>query len=182
MSPEMGSRTRHTMLALACASAVTLASASAQQLRPVEAGVDDIGTLRTSGRVQMHDLRVASDFDRVYQLDDGTRRYVRIHGAIRAVFPRSSYDLRRGTPTVPAGTIFYLGAPDAWSIAQETNPILRPGRLNARHDSRVSSRVDGRVTGRAPSQMVGGRSRSTVWSDEAYRQRRMGELLLGDAP
>ena len=95
---------------------------------PIDAGVEDIGTLRTSERLMRHDLRRPASFDRVYQLRDGTQRYVRANGAVLAVFPRSTYAPDGSGATVPPGTVFYIGQPDRWSASIERNPSLAPTR------------------------------------------------------
>ena len=58
-------------------------------------------------------MRHDSDFDRLYDLGDGSGRFLRRSGALNAVFSQSDYVRRRGrtTATVPAGTIYYIGVP-----------------------------------------------------------------------
>ncbi|MBY0112162.1 MAG: hypothetical protein K2Y21_05030 [Phycisphaerales bacterium] len=81
-------------------------------LKPVEPGVGDVGPLSGSGRVMPKDLRQPANFDRVYEVEmDGKKYFVRAHGGVYAVFPRSDYvQTRHGVvPIVPAGTTFHLG-------------------------------------------------------------------------
>lgn len=81
-------------------------------MRPVEQGVTDMGPLSGPGRVLSPGLRQPSGFDRVYEVEiDGKKYFARQNGATVAVFPRSDYTSFRGRvmPTVPAGTVFYLG-------------------------------------------------------------------------
>ncbi|MHC4975371.1 MAG: hypothetical protein ACYTF7_02045 [Planctomycetota bacterium] len=176
-------RFRILMVVAAC-SGLGHRSALAQPAGPdmveVDPGIDDIGTLGTSQRLIMRDLRLPSGFDRVFQLGDGSERFVRINGALRAVFPRSSYDPRDGYARVPAGTIYYIGSPDAWDWAMETNPLLHPGRLSNRFESRLDGRVLQRAE-RSPGPDGGSRSRPTMWSSESYRRQRLSELVLADA-
>lgn len=86
---------------------------SAPTLKPVDPGVADADPLATSGRILPTDLRQPANFDRVYEVElDGKRFFVRAHGGVYAVFPRSDYvQTRQGViPIVPAGTVFHLGS------------------------------------------------------------------------
>lgn len=82
-------------------------------LKPVDPGVSDVGPLSGPGRVLPTDLRQPANFDRVYEVEiDGKPYFVRAHGGVYAVFPRSDYVQTRAgvAPIVPAGTVFHLGA------------------------------------------------------------------------
>lgn len=99
-------------------------------LTPVDPGVADRGGLGMSLRQLQPDLRVPTNFDRVYRVPGSVSgvpafpgaepndRFARISGGLTAVFERSQY-LRRTDrpgliPIVPAGTVFYIGNPP-WS-------------------------------------------------------------------
>lgn len=82
-------------------------------LKPVDPGVGDVGPLSGPGRVLPTDLRQPANFDRVYEVEiDGKPYFVRAHGGVYAVFPRSDYVQTRSgvAPIVPAGTVFHLGS------------------------------------------------------------------------
>jgi hypothetical protein len=92
--------------------------------RVVDQGLADRGPLSTSQRAMPVDLRVGTNFDKVYELEgqpklfgggsDTTDYYMRMNGALTAVFPRSSYT-RAGNGLervdIPAGTVFSIGGP-----------------------------------------------------------------------
>ncbi len=94
------------------------------QWKVVDQGFADRGPLSTSQRAMPVDLRVGTNFDKVYELDgqpklfgggsDTTDYYMRMNGALTAVFPRSSYT-RAGNGLervdIPAGTVFSIGGP-----------------------------------------------------------------------
>jgi hypothetical protein len=112
-------------------------------LKPVDPGVSDVGPLSGPGRVLPADLRQPANFDRVYEVEiDGKPYFVRAHGGVYAVFPRSDYVQTRAgvAPIVPAGTVFHLGSLPKKSASKpepdgsETLPALakpaRPMRLD----------------------------------------------------
>jgi len=84
-------------------------------LTPVHQGVSDIGPLSTSFLVQSPDLRVATDFDKVYRVPGSDKHLMRIDGALAAVFPESEYiSTREGIyAVIPAGTVWTIGVPTA---------------------------------------------------------------------
>lgn len=185
-------------------------------LRLVDQGVADLGpqsaSLRSVGsRVE---LRQDTGWERLYR-DDKTGAYYRFNGAVGASFPRSSYVQNRdGTfPEIPAGTVFHVGG-DHLSTGREGARGPVGVMAEAADEGRLSSRVSNYVTpepaeggpiirGGLPArgvlareEAVDERSRSaemaraiatpTVATNEAYRRRRMAELLRdagrGDRP
>jgi hypothetical protein len=124
---ERATRFARAMAALGVAACGTSASAQSTSppgsrpgtLRPVDQGVADLGPLGIGRQSLQRDLRTSDDFQNLYsfQRTDVFGRqetlFFRRAGAITAVFPRSAYvPTRRGlAPTIPAGTIFYLGDP-----------------------------------------------------------------------
>ena len=99
---------------LACIIAVLCAAPVLGQdspLKPVEETVEDISQLSTSFRYVEPGLLKPSGFDQVYRYSGRKDFFVRIDGATHAVFPRSTYvPTRNGKrPTVPPGTVFYIG-------------------------------------------------------------------------
>lgn len=117
------------------AAEVTYTPAGAEPGTPVEQGVGDVGVLSTSLRQAPTDLRVASDFERVYRGEDGM--LFRQDGALVATFSESEYvPTRRGVQTViPAGTVFSIGPPmrALWEArrARAGASMLRPGEIVA---------------------------------------------------
>jgi len=90
---------------------LTLATpALAQDLRPVEPDFGDTDPLRTNLRRLQDPLVAPNGFDRVFA-DDERGVFMRISGAVRAVFPRSSYVTTPygNLPIFPAGTVFEIG-------------------------------------------------------------------------
>ncbi|MBX3380056.1 MAG: hypothetical protein KF805_08160 [Phycisphaeraceae bacterium] len=162
------------------------------KMKPVDAGVADMGPLSGPGRVLSPGLRQPSGFDRVYEVEiDGKKYYARQNGAMVAVFPRSSYQSVRGsaTPVVPAGTTFYLnGLPDnARPISPEEMPSNYAGRSQdlAKQVKSQDTRVDLSAGALSAKNQPAAKTRSldvpassgSVWQSEAYRVQRTGELI-----
>jgi len=153
-----------------------------QPFEEVQQGVEDLGPLGESFEVPMSDLRVPTGFDRVYRAPGGG--LMRINGAIHAVFPRSEYVAtpRGVTPIVPAGAVFYLGEPRAWSLDASGEPT--PARATG-SGAASPLRVDNRLTARVAPARAGGRDersrpasdRATVMTDESYRRKRLASIL-----
>jgi hypothetical protein len=87
---------------------------------PSEATVGDMNPLATSSRAMPVDMRLGSNFDRLYKLEGRPRLfggsaeqdyYMRMNGGVTAVFPRSAYSLRKGgvLAEIPAGTVYSIG-------------------------------------------------------------------------
>lgn len=138
----------------------------APTLKPVDPGVGDVGPLSGPGRTLPTDLRQPANFDRVYEVElDGKRFFVRAHGGIFAVFPRSDYIQSRGgvVPIVPAGTVFHLGSlpqnkPDSKSDASNPPPLqpaaakpARPLRLDQAAPGNAAPNAESAQTSPAPT-------------------------------
>lgn len=97
-------------------------------LTPVHQGVSDIGPLSTSFLVQSPDLRVATDFDKVYRVPGSDKHLMRIDGALAAVFPESEYiSTRNGIyAVIPAGTVWTIGVPTAPANSKKSNTENAP--------------------------------------------------------
>ncbi len=90
-------------------------------MRPVEAGLADVGPLSTSQRLMRADLRAPTGFERVYQVEGAVgpfsnlrpSYFVRMDAGVTAVFPTSIYsESQRGLEAaIPPGTIFSIGGP-----------------------------------------------------------------------
>ncbi|MCA9295195.1 MAG: hypothetical protein KC983_01735 [Phycisphaerales bacterium] len=140
---------------------VTTAAATAQQvdathavdpteptyLHPIEAGIGDVGPGSTSLRIIETGLDMPSGFAKVYR-SPIAGHFMRVDGALHAVFPRSRYTpTQQGdVPTVPDGTVFYIGMPvgpfeaggqPAVHAADGTAPAAR---LNMRVDAQPAPR------------------------------------------
>jgi hypothetical protein len=116
--------------------------------KPVDQGHADRGPLSFSLRDTRVDLRQSMDFDRVYQLDSKPRLfagaptssdyYMRMSGALTAVFPRSSYTTAgKGVEhaNIPAGTIFSIGGPISKLVGTQPDKSTAPKKA-------PSSRID----------------------------------------
>ncbi len=176
-------------------------------LRLIDQGVADLGpqnsSLRSVGsRVE---LRQDTGWERLYR-DDKTGAYYRFNGAVGASFPRSSYVQNRdGTfPEIPPGTVFHVGG-DHLSAARGGARGPVGVMAEAPEEGRLSSRVSNYVAAEAAEgepilrgslpargalareEAVEERSRSadraravetpTMATNEAYRRKRMAELL-----
>ncbi len=124
-------------LLAAVMSATTFAQAPAPiaepaGLQPVDQGIEDIGALNTTLRVQRADLRVASDFDRVYRAPGNDNSLMRIDGALHAVFAESEYlRTEKGSkPIIPAGTTWVIGGASP-GCTDPANPVCN--QLPAQH-------------------------------------------------
>lgn len=144
--------------------ALGITASAGAQLQRVEAGHADVSELAAPGRLLPSDLREPTDFQAVYRL---TRRgpageyhsFARASGGITAVFPRSVYVPTAGglSADIPPGTVFYIGAiPDA------DDP--QPDRAR-----QAFNRVQPVQAGTEPER--------GILSDEAYRRRRIDELV-----
>lgn len=78
------------------------------RFREVEPAFQDTGQGLVSTLLRPVDLRVSTDFARVFEVV-GTGKFARCcAGAVTAVFDRSVY-AGDGTAVIPAGTVFYIG-------------------------------------------------------------------------
>lgn len=150
--------------------------------RRVEPVVGDTGPLAVSTRVPPAELRRPLGFDTVYELSiadafGGGRVFLRISGAVTAVFPRSSYRPSPGGAyaEIPAGTRFYIG-----SLPEELQPVPAAAASSAfSNDLAADFRVQNSEKPGAdqrPAHDVDPRIAS-VWTNEGYRQARVGQLL-----
>lgn len=173
-------------------------------VRPIDAGVADVGPLAQSLRITPIDLRKPTRFDAVYPAQGD--QLMRIDGGLRAVFPRSVYRAspRGAVAMIPPGTVFYIGDPPATPAVVE--PIASRAGLTARHATvstlinarlhtaadpgRVNRRVEttqGRLTrptGHSPSwthtvlhDPAIADQPATLWNDDRFRAQRLDALL-----
>lgn len=172
-------RRRALWALLVAASSATAQPTGARRIEPV---VGDTGALAVSTRVLPADLRRPLGFDTVYELSTadafgGGRVFMRISGAVIAVFPRSSYRESPGGTyaEIPAGTRFYIGSlPEEFQQAQAPAPSAFANSLAADYRARTSERSG--ADDRRPPADADPRVAS-VWTNEDYRQARVGQLL-----
>lgn len=83
------------------------------ELKPVEAYVEDTSALSTSLRDIQYGLQVPYGFDQLMQEDRPGGRYIRRAAGLWAIFPRSVYGRSEGgyVATIAPGTIFCIGEP-----------------------------------------------------------------------
>ena len=120
----------NSLLAAPAPTAAAKASGDQPKLKPVDPGVADVGPLSGPGRTLPTDLRQPANFDRVYEVElDGKQFFVRAHGGVYAVFPRSDYVQTRSgvAPVVPAGTVFHLGSLPKAPPAPMEQESIAPG-------------------------------------------------------
>ncbi len=111
-------------------------------LEPVEQMIDDISELGFSLRQVERDLRQPSDFGKVYRLPGRDDEFMRIQGAVFAVFPRSVYAYNKKSkkiwPVIAFGTEFYIGPPpDVVEAMAVPSPTDHPDRIRHRIELRV---------------------------------------------
>ncbi len=155
------------------------------QLEPIDQGIEDRSVLSESLREVETGLGQPNDFSQVYRLP-GQDRFVRVQGALYAVFPESAYG-SGGVPLIPHGTVFHIGRPpdlDAPASAAQFDTI------SARIDLRVASGpLDSSVSNRAtprpdliPPRATEPRPRPrpearTIVTDAEYRAQRLKALM-----
>lgn len=81
------------------------------ELIPVDAGFEDRGALSDSLYVEQSNMRQDHAFEKLYKIAGSDDVYVRKSGGLSAVFRTSSYVRTPNgeIPTVPAGTVYYIG-------------------------------------------------------------------------
>ena len=142
-------------------------------MRPVEAGIDDTSPVAVSQREQRYDQRIATGFDRVYEIvsPSGERSFVRVNGAVYAQFDQAWYS-DSGDALVPPGTRFTIGAPpSSESIAQ--TPVRAPNAVSLRADAQPA-RQGSPPPAAARAYPVG---EPSIVGNEWYRRVRITQLL-----
>ncbi len=161
------------------------ASAPAQMtpLTPVDENVADVSPLRTSLIRLEPDHGWATGFERVYESPLYPDRFIRVHGAVWAMFPKSEYlQTEDGLlPLIPASAEFFIGPPPlmlATPAAAAPSPnyvsLLAPSRYlgaDNQRDSRATW-TPARARPEAPAP-----ARVTIWSSSDYRSRRLDAIL-----
>tara|TARA_X000001036_G_scaffold58953_3_gene48723 strand:- start:4582 stop:5112 length:531 start_codon:yes stop_codon:yes gene_type:complete len=151
------------------------------ELIPVEAGVEDRGALSSSFRSAPVDLRQDQSFEQLYRVAGQDGVYVRRSGGLYAVFKNPTYiDTRWGSiPTVPAGTVYSIGAIQSEMLGQ-LDTLASP----VESDSLVHNEVDGFALQSQPRATFTGQftPMSTdgvrFLEDEPYRRQKLALLVL----
>lgn len=139
-----------------------------RDLDPVEQGFHDVEPLMIDARNLTRQLRDPANFEQVYAVPGRDDLFMRIHGGLIAVFPRSVYvpTRRGGVPVIPPGTRFYIGDLPAALLGTEA-----PGEVSDAAGLRIEP---DRATDSAES---AGAEPGSIWTDETYRRSRIGELM-----
>lgn len=172
-----------------------------QELIPVDRGIEDINPLGVSLRQLPPEFRLDNDWEQVYVSRVDPSRFVRVHGALHAVFPRSQYvSTRDGVRSqTPPGTVFYIGPPapellpvpslaaeltEPSSVRRPTAVTLAPPMMGAVRAGAVDrSAAAVRLGPRAVAQPAGlvtrvrpGPATLASMADEPYRRARIRQL------
>lgn len=177
-------------------------AAQEEPLQPVDQGIEDRGVLSMSLRRVEAGLQVPAGFEHVYRVPGREDLFMRIDGALYAVFPQSQY---RPTKTgmvagIPSQTVFFIGSPEppalshlshqlepAPGVPQRQSARLDPQRVRPATHPRGARRwklgdrsLPSRVPPPARAQ-VSERDRSRggmrLLDDSAYRRVRLHGLL-----
>jgi hypothetical protein len=165
-------------------------------LEPVEAGVEDVDPISASLRDLRIDIREPAAFDRPYRVPGRADLFMRISGALHAIFPRSIYASNDGNTVamIPAGTVFHIGMPDEALLppAPFEMPAVPPGpragaaRVELRDVADGGDSTVGAIgaTGPGPARSTlgaavatGSAGPRTVATDAALRSQRAGALV-----
>lgn len=165
--------------------------------RPLDPGFEDVSPLGTSLILQQIDLRAVRTFDDVYRVPGHSGLLMRQSGALSAVFGRSDYIAtdEEVFPSIPAGTIFYIGGAPSMPGAALMPPGSGPGPIGAGATELVTTevptfpqgvpvnpalRVRARMAddavelqGDEPGVTTTREARMMTISDEPYRRRRL---------
>jgi hypothetical protein len=148
--------------------------------RPLDAGIEDLNSLRTSLRMLPPVVRHDTAFEHVYQSPLDPNQHYRKAGGIYAVFNASDYvSTPYGqVPVYPAGVEFHIGPPlgfDGSPLDPATAALLRE----------IDPRFDLNAVDRQASEDSQPRSRPVVYrlpegvatiSSEGVRQQRLREI------
>jgi len=113
--------------------------------RPLDAGIEDIDSLRTSLRLLPPVMRHDTAFEHVYQSPLDPNQHYRVAGGLYAVFTSSEYAATPfgAVPVYPAGVEFHIGRPlgfDGAPLDPATAALLR--EIDPRFDLRAADRPE----------------------------------------
>jgi len=174
-------------LAVVC-SISSQVTAQQSSLTPVEQAVADISPLSVSLRQLEPDFSAPQQFDRVYTSPDFPGMYLRINGALTAVFPQSEYIITNDgiSPILPRNTEFFIGLPPrltpiAPGVSSKTPSSQLPSALDSRQDHRAPTRrLSSASAPKPPTKQVAftpGDFTPTLWSSEQQRRIRVAYWL-----
>lgn len=172
------------IIALSCAAPVL---GQDKQLTPIEQTVEDVSELSTSLRYIEPGLVQPTGFEQVFRYSGRTDFFVRIDGAIHAVFPKSIYvPSKQGIiATVPPGTVFYIGDPLLPNnlIDNVPQPAQTEGIDKNNSSGRLMWRIEPQLdTSTGPIKRTIGTKRMQVVGSIAAGKRSMSSLKESDAP
>ena len=169
---------QYYMYALTFISFLFIVQPSPLELIPVDAGIEDVGTLNASFKAQLQDFRIDNSFEKIYRVAGADGVYVRKSGALTAVFKNSSYIQSLGgeIPLIPAGTVYCIGEIPTSFIEQ----LVDLEQEQAPHPSRVEALSVEIKTGRLPfrEQSVQTPREFAFIHNESYRRTRLASLVL----
>jgi len=150
--------------------------------QPIDQRVEDLGLLNYSLRIVEPGLEQPNDFNQVYRLPGSQDRFIRVQGAIHAVFPQSAYSRTREGQTlahIPAGTEFYIGSPSAGdddrqnddAVNQNTLGTLPPQASELRWNTRIAPLAPGANGPERPGAQAGGSGQHAGRGPGEQRQR-----------
>ncbi len=188
------------ILGLLCAGvlAVPAFAQDEDRFREISPGFGDESPQMVDGLFRPVDFRAPVGFDRLYEIIGSGGLFARRSGAVTAVFDRSVYAWD-STALVPPGTVYYIGdlpvdlarpglfspatrgegtrasAPSMFRVPSEfADRRAETGAVPGRVDLRVGREA---ARGVPPVRQTG----HSIWSSEAHRQQRVGELIRGAA-
>ena len=165
------------------------------EVRVIEQGIDDVSPIAHSTRLAPKDLRLPSDFEKVYEITtpDGKTVYARIDRGIAAVFTRSEYS-RSGQALIPPNTVFHIGTSDI--LNSQSTPAYTPTQAANRLDMGVPQNerqalapasTAGRATPSRPGTTTSSEAQTpapeavpgppSIVTNELYRRIRIAQLL-----
>jgi hypothetical protein len=164
------------------------------EARVIEQGVDDVSPIARSSRIAPKDLRLPSDFEKVYEITtpDGKTVYARIDKGIAAVFTRSDYT-RSGEALIPPNTVFHIGTSEI--LSSHAAPAYTPTNATNRLDTSVPRNPYSTVSRAAPRNQPGSAPQAqqdapapesipgppSIITNEIYRRFRIAQLLQSAA-
>lgn len=160
--------------------ALVLALAVQPELRPIDAGTEDVSVNSQSRLLPRLDQRHPLDFDQIYELTkpNGQRVFIRRSGNLYAEFERSVYSAS-GNPDIPPGTVFKIGDP-----TRQTPTEVAPAanRVSLAVPTRPGQQAGGGAPATSSSETAGPVAQAvgvpSIMGNELYRSVRISQLLL----
>jgi hypothetical protein len=152
------------------------------ELIPVEAGVEDRGSLSESLRTATLDTRQDQSFERLYKIEGSDGVYVRKAGGLYAVFKNSTYiDTQQGSiAIVPAGTVYSIGLVNV-ALLQQLGTLSKPtipNEMVRAEDLLYSPNSIPKKQYASASPALPRNGSVRFVSDENYRRNRLAMMVL----